>query len=55
MEWAPPPVDGIEVPQWMCLQPLDRKERPANPPNGRRAGLNPVARRVVNSDAAAAL
>lgn len=28
MGWTPPPVGGIEVPQWMCQQPLDRKERP---------------------------
>lgn len=23
MGWMPPPVAGIEVPQWKCLQPLD--------------------------------
>ena len=28
MGWTPPPADGIEVPQWICQQPLDRKERP---------------------------
>ena len=28
MGWTSPPVYGIEVPKWMCQQPLKWKERP---------------------------